>query len=240
MNEKNPLFPASWWGGPHGICHVALFHAFDCSVTATIQLAKCFPFLMLSSHACHCTNPWSVVPKCPPETFLSVSVVYSCCSIPMVIRIPILKWDYSSSKTSHMLCWVCWWGDASYQVPPCSAGMLMRSFWVAKRDLYLAGDVLWFWGWHCLGFSSGRFLKMLWHRCFQVLLPNLRVFLPHCDQRITRLPEWSSGHLAPCCNGIIWYSLNWIEWCGTAAICKEWGSPYPGRANSSLFSVHTS
>lgn len=90
---KKTLFSASWWG-PHGICHVALFHALDCSVTATIQLGKCFlPLLMLSSHPHHCTYPWSVAPECPPETLLSVSVIYLCCSIPMVIRSPILCLD---------------------------------------------------------------------------------------------------------------------------------------------------
>lgn len=108
------------------------------------------------------------------------------------------------------------------------------SFWVGDRDLYLPGDVLWFWGWHCLAYSSWRFLNMLLHRCLQVFFPEgLGAFLPRCCQRITRLPEWSSGLLEPCFNGII---CTWTELNGVApATCKEWGSQHPGRANCGYF-----
>lgn len=220
-------------------CNVALFMRLlrNCYHTVTKMLLP-FHDAFLPCPSLH--KSLECGSRMPPETLLSVSVVYGCYSIPVVIRIPILcldwKWDHSSSKTSCMLYWICWWGW-------CQILSASLQWWCVSEelqtDLYLAGDVLLFWGWHCLGFSSGRFLKMLFHRCFQVHLPNLRVFFPHCDQRITRLPEWSSGHLAPCCNGIIWYLLNWVEWCGTAAICKGRRSLHPGRANSGLFSIHT-
>lgn len=69
---------------PKDIFHIALFHPFECSITATIQLAKCFPFLV-SSNAPHCTNPWSVAAEWVSEMLLSVSVVYSSHFIPVVI-----------------------------------------------------------------------------------------------------------------------------------------------------------
>lgn len=75
---------------PKDICHVALFHAFEWSITATIQLAKCFPFLV-SSNAPHCTNPWSVAAEWVSEMLLSVGVVCSSHPIPTVI--PGLFWE---------------------------------------------------------------------------------------------------------------------------------------------------
>lgn len=76
--------------GPKDICRVALFCAFECSITATIQLATCFPFLV-SSNAPHCTNPWSVAAEWVSEMLLFVTVAYSSHSIPMVI--PDLCWE---------------------------------------------------------------------------------------------------------------------------------------------------
>lgn len=76
--------------GPKDICHVALFHAFECSITATIQLEKCFPFLV-SSNAPHCTNPWSVAAEWVSEMLLSVGV--ACSSNPIPTVIPDLCWE---------------------------------------------------------------------------------------------------------------------------------------------------
>lgn len=108
---KNPLFSVSSWA-PGDICHVALFHTFDCSVTGTVQLAKCFfPFLMISSHAHCCTNPWSGLQNVPQNAFVSVSLVYSATLFPWSSESLFCACtENSSSKTSRMFCWVCWWG----------------------------------------------------------------------------------------------------------------------------------
>lgn len=130
-----------------------------------------------------------------------------------------------------MLCWLCCWGWWQLASVSSQWWCVERSFWVGDRDLYLAGNVLWFWGWRCLAFSSWRFLKMLLHRSFQVLLSALGAFLPHCCQIITRLPEWSSGLLGPMASSHTWAELNGVA----PATCKEWGSLHPGRANSGCF-----
>lgn len=134
-------------------------------------------------------------------------------------------------------CWFCCWGWWQLASVSSQWWYVEKSFWVGDRDLYLPGDVLWCWGWHCLACSSWMFFNMLLHRCFQVLLPGLGAFLPCCYQRITRLPEWSFGPLGPGCNGIILY-LHWIEWCGTRNLQRRRISA-PRQSKQWLFSMHT-
>lgn len=103
-----------------------------------------------------------------------------------------------------MFCWLCCWGWWHLVRVSSLWWCVERSFWRGDKDLSLPGDVLWFWGWHCLAYSSWRFFEYTLIQKSSGTASRLR---------ITRHPEWSSGLLRPCYNGIILY---WIEWCGTS------------------------
>lgn len=120
--------------------------------------------------------------------------------------------------------WLCCWGWWHLVRVSSQWWCVERSFWRGERDLYLPGDVLWFWGWHCLAYSSCRSFEYILIQMSSGTASRLR---------ITRLPEWSSGFLRSCCNGIILY---WIEWWGTSNLQRMRISA-PGRANW-LFSMH--
>lgn len=202
---------------PKDIFHIALFNPFECSITATIQLAKCFPFLV-SSNAPHCTNPWSVAAEWVSEMLLSVSVVYSHFYPTSFPWSSLNRNETFWLKNFRMFCWLCCWGWWHLVRVSSLWWCVEMSLWCGDKDLSLPGDVLWFWGWHCLAYSSWRFFEYTLIQMSSGTASRLR---------ITRHPEWSSGLLRPCCNGIILY---WIEWWGTSNLQRTRISA-PGRAN---------